>query len=153
MYSVVHLLYSYLSAGVTDDGSRRDQIAKFIEQATLLQGLEHDNILPVLGLSVEDNVIPIVIYPTTEYGNLQIFMERTQLTPGDSPISVRVYCKFWYLDVISSSIFDLCIYFCLPLQPELKVVFSHQIATAMKFLSDNNIVHPDLGLRNCWWVK
>ena len=76
MYSVVHLLYSYLSAGVTDDGSRRDQIAKFIEQATLLQGLEHDNILPVLGLSVEDNVIPIVIYPTTEYGNLQIFMEH-----------------------------------------------------------------------------
>ena len=84
------LLSHSLSLGITDEGNRREEVAKFIEQATLLQGLEHPNVLPVLGLSVEDGVVPIVLYPSTEYGNLQIFMERSRLTPGETMLPVRI---------------------------------------------------------------
>ena len=36
---------------------------------------------------------------------------------------------------------------------QYKVNFGLQIAYAMKFLSDNGVIHPDLALRNCLWVE
>ena len=96
--------------GVTEDGSRRDQVAKFIEQATLLQGLEHPNILAVLGVSVEDNVVPIVLYPISEHGNLHIFMERCRVNPHECPLHVSV-CV--YMNVYMLLLFCLLLFVCL----------------------------------------
>ena len=66
----------------------RDEITKFLERATLLQGLDHPNIQCVLKVSVEDNYIPIVVYPIVEYGNMHNFLEFCRLTPSESPLNV-----------------------------------------------------------------
>ena len=63
----------FLSAGLPE-GCRRDEVVRFLETATLMKGIQHDNILPVLRISVEDNYVPLVIYPTVEYGNMHRLM-------------------------------------------------------------------------------
>ena len=69
---------------------KRDEIAKFLEHATLLRGIEHPNIQPVLRVSVEDNCAPLVIYPLVEYGNLHDTLLFCRLTPDQSPLNVSV---------------------------------------------------------------
>ena len=71
------------------EGGRRDDVARFLDQATLMHGLDHANILVILGLSLENNCIPIVISPLAEYGNLHRFLELSRLDPSASPLNVR----------------------------------------------------------------
>ena len=138
----VWLFYSGLS-----EGGRRDDVARFLDQATLMQGLDHANILMILGLSLEDNCIPIVISPLTEYGNLHRFLELCRLDPSASPLNVRMTGRFFAVDVR-----NLFPFFVLrqPFTAQLKIRFILHIASAMKFLSDSGITHNDLALRNCW---
>lgn len=56
--------------GLKKESGKRDEIAKFLEHATLLRGIEHPNIQSVLCVSVEDNYVPLVVYPMVEYGNM-----------------------------------------------------------------------------------
>lgn len=58
-----------LVAGIPD-GSKRDEVVKFLEAATLMSGVQHENILPVLRVSVEDNYVPLVMYPMVEHGDM-----------------------------------------------------------------------------------
>ena len=129
------------------EGGRRDDVARFLDQATLMHGLDHANILMILGLSLEDNCIPIVISPLTEYGNLQRFLELCRLDPSASPLNVRTTGRFSAIDV-----HNLLLFFCLqqPFTMQLKIRFILHVASAMKFLSDSGIAHNDLALRNCW---
>ena len=71
----------------------RDEITKFLECATLMRGMEHPNILSILGVSVEDDYVPIVVYPIMEYGNLHQFLALCRMAPGDSPLSVSEWMK------------------------------------------------------------
>lgn len=72
------------------DRGRREDITRFIEKATLMQGLEHPNVLPVLGMSLEDCCIPIILYPIVEYGNMHNFIELYRVSPQDSPLNVSL---------------------------------------------------------------
>lgn len=65
-----------------------DEIAKFLELATLLREVDHPNVLTFLQLSVEDNYVPLVTYPIMEYGNMQQFLALCRMAPGDSPLNV-----------------------------------------------------------------
>ena len=97
--SVIHYynsnyIFSFI-AGLGDRG-HRDYISHFIDLTTSMQGLDHPNILPLLGLSIEDNCVPIALYPLTEYGNLHFALEMCRLMPDGNPLSVseeytRVY--------------------------------------------------------------
>ena len=80
-------LFSFPGLG---DRGRREDITRFIEQAGLMQGLEHPNILPLCGLSIEDNCVPIALYPFSEYGNMHIFLELCLTMPEESPLNVRI---------------------------------------------------------------
>jgi serine/threonine protein kinase len=57
----------------------------------LLRGIDHPNIHSMLSVSVEDNYVPLVIYPIMEYGNLHQFLVLCRITPADSPLSVSVW--------------------------------------------------------------
>ena len=77
---------------------RREDVSRFIEQTTLMHRMEHKNILPLLGLSVEDNCVPIALYPFTEYGNLHVFLELSRLMPEESPLNVSADCLLLLID-------------------------------------------------------
>ena len=79
-----------MHTGLKKERGKRDEIAKFLEHATLLRGIEHPNIQPVLRVSVEDNCVPLVVYPLTEYGNLHDMLLFCRLTPDQSPLNVSV---------------------------------------------------------------
>ena len=49
------------------EGSRRDEVVRFLEASTLMKGIKHQHILSVLRVSVEDNYVPLVIYPMVEH--------------------------------------------------------------------------------------
>ena len=61
---------------------------KFIEQVLSLQGLEHTNVMKVIGMSVEDDCMPLGIYPMMEYGNLHSFLELARVSPESCPLNV-----------------------------------------------------------------
>jgi hypothetical protein len=42
----------------------------------------------VLKVSVEDNYIPLVVYPIVEYGNLHQFLTFCRVSPKESPLNV-----------------------------------------------------------------
>jgi hypothetical protein len=73
----------------TAERARREDIVRFIEQTSFMQGLEHSNILPLMGLSIENNCVPIALYPFTEYGNLHVFLELCRIMPEQSQLDVR----------------------------------------------------------------
>ena len=74
--------------GLKKESGKRDEIAKFLEHATLLRGIEHPNIQSVLCVSVEDNYVPLVVYPMVEYGNMHDILLSCRLTPDESPLNV-----------------------------------------------------------------
>jgi len=39
-------------------------------------------------VSVEDNYVPIIVYPIMEYGNMHQFLTLCRVAPADSPLSV-----------------------------------------------------------------
>jgi serine/threonine protein kinase len=112
-------------AGFTEEGAnRKEEVTQFIEQATLTKGLNHNNILRLVGLCAEDGYVPLVLYPYCEHGNMQSFLEKCRLsrmTDGRQMVTTQHQLTF-----------------CL------------QIAEGMLFLYQNGIVHPDLALRNCY---
>ena len=69
MFLRVHHTYAYPDIGFPE-GSRRDEVVRFLEASTLMKGVKHQYILPVLRVSVEDNYIPLVIYPMVEHGDM-----------------------------------------------------------------------------------
>ena len=74
--------------GLKKESGKRDEIAKFLEHATLLRGIEHPNIQSVLCVSVEDNYVPLVVYPMVEFGNMHDVLLSCRLTPDESPLNV-----------------------------------------------------------------
>ena len=74
--------------GLKKESGKRDEIAKFLEHATLLRGIEHPNIQSVLCVSVEDNYVPLVVYPMVEYGNMHDVLLSCRLSPDQSPLNV-----------------------------------------------------------------
>lgn len=77
-----------LLVGLKEAGGRMEDTAKFLETATLLRGVEHRYVLSVLRVSVEDHLVPIVVYPIVEYGSLHSFLTLARLNPTDCPLNV-----------------------------------------------------------------
>ena len=50
--------------------------------------MDHPNVHSVLRVSVEDDYVPVVVYPIMEYGNLHQFLSLCRLAPMDSPLNV-----------------------------------------------------------------
>ena len=127
------------------EGGKRDEIVRFLENATLMKGIQHPNILPVLRVSVEDNCMPLVVYPMVQYGDMHGIMKLAN-DPDHSQLPVSSLLSLLFVCMCM----DMCVLpLSQPLTTRRRVEFALQIAYAMKFLTENGITHPDLALRNC----
>ena len=63
-----------LSLGLPE-GSRREEVVRFLEAATLLKGISHPHIVPVLRVSVEDGYVPLVVYPMLQHPDMHRVMK------------------------------------------------------------------------------
>lgn len=75
------------------EGGKRDEIVRFLENATLMKGIQHPNILPVLRVSVEDNCMPLVVYPMVQYGDMHSIMKLAN-DPDHSKLPVSTLFAF-----------------------------------------------------------
>ena len=51
-----------------------EEVSEFLDQATLLRGISHQNILAVMGLCSDDHQAPIIMYSYPSIGNLHTFL-------------------------------------------------------------------------------
>ncbi len=84
-------MHNYI--GFQQNTGHHQEIAKFLEYATIMRDLDHPNISKVMNVSVEDNLAPLVLYPIVEYGNLHTFLTFCRVSPNESPLNVSTYVR------------------------------------------------------------
>ncbi|KAF5907130.1 tyrosine-protein kinase receptor TYRO3-like [Clarias magur] len=103
----------------------QDDLQSFLKEAEMMRHFDHDNIVKLLGVTLEtvqDSPIPVplVILPYLKHGDLRRFLIATRY--GDIPMFV-------------------------PHQSLLR--FMIDIASGMDYLSSKGFLHRDLAARNC----
>jgi len=106
-----------------------DDIQKFLREGVMMRGLDHPNVLQLLGVCVDTGVehgqsSPLIILPYMKYGDL-----RTFLRDGNNVLTVLRLLRF-----------------------------CGDVANGMAYLAEKKFVHRDLAARNCmvsksWQVK
>lgn len=80
--------YSHVSYVIGfPEGSRRDEVIRFIEAATLMKGIQHPHIMSLLRISLEDNYVPLVVYPMVQHGDMYRII-KLAADPGHSILPV-----------------------------------------------------------------
>ena len=75
--------------GFTSEGAnRKDEVRKFLEMATLTKGLDHKNILPLVGVCAEEGYVPLVLYSYCEEGSVHSFLDRYKFSPERQQVCV-----------------------------------------------------------------
>ena len=69
----VYNIFIILYLGTKACGSC-EEVSEFLDQAMLLLGISHQNILSMMGLCSDDHQAPIVIYSYPSIGNLHTFL-------------------------------------------------------------------------------
>ncbi|KAJ8281810.1 hypothetical protein COCON_G00043290 [Conger conger] len=103
----------------------QDDLDSFLKEAEIMQGFDHDNVVKLLGVTLEQEPdasvpTPMLILPFMKHGDLRRFLIATRY--NDVPMFV-------------------------PYQSLLR--FMIDIAAGMQYLSSHSFVHRDLAARNC----
>ncbi len=106
VYTIKILNFSHQCVGFQQNTGHHQEIAKFLECATIMRDLDHPNVSKVMNVSVEDNLAPLVLYPIVEYGNLHTFLTFCRVSPNESPLNVSTY---------------VCV--CMSIAPKVHVLF------------------------------
>ena len=86
-----------LCVGFSSEGAnRKHEVRKFLELATLMKGLDHINILPLVGVCVEEGYVPLVLYPHCEEGSVHSFLERCKFSPERRQVRKKRMCAMRY---------------------------------------------------------
>eukprot|EP00059_Ciona_intestinalis_P009261 XP_009860631.1 uncharacterized protein LOC780869 [Ciona intestinalis] len=106
-----------------------EDVEKFLREGVMMRGLDHRNVLALIGVCVDGEVerlqtSPLIILPFMENGDL-----RTFLRDGNNVLTVLKLLKF-----------------------------CKDVAMGMEYLAEKKFVHRDLAARNCmvdknWCVK
>ena len=86
-----------------------EEVSEFLDQATLLRGISHQNILAVMGLCSDDHQAPIIMYSYPSIGNLHTFLTaHKQATSATRQKGVRqnLVCVCAYMRAC------VCMYVC-----------------------------------------
>ncbi|KAI4900973.1 hypothetical protein NFI96_011876 [Prochilodus magdalenae] len=103
----------------------QDDLQSFLKEAEIMRHFDHDNVVKLLGVALENEEdssipVPLVILPFLKHGDLRRFLIATRY--GDIPMFVPYQCL---------------------------LRFMVDIATGMEYLSSKGFLHRDLAARNC----
>ncbi|KAK3094925.1 hypothetical protein FSP39_007934 [Pinctada imbricata] len=104
------------------DQARPDQIHLLLTEGSMMLGILHQNIYPVIGACLDPELPPYIIYPYTAEGNLKRFLLRCRVSDSGSHYS---------------------------LSTQQLVYLAIQIIRAVQFLHRKKILHKDVATRNC----
>ncbi|XP_049803698.1 tyrosine-protein kinase Dnt-like [Schistocerca nitens] len=105
---------------VSDQASRL-QVSLLLAEGSMLHGLSHQNLLPLLAASVEARLPPLLVYPHCAKGNLKKFLQSCRTRTEDQ-------CTLLTQDIVDIAI---------------------QLALAVIFLHSQRVCHKDIATRNC----
>jgi len=125
----------YIGSYVTDDGKEEDviiktvadhasqiQIALLLKEGMSMYSLSHPSIYSILGVSIEDNTPPLLLYPYKSNSNMKLFLQR---------------CKS-NVDGVAHTI-----------TTQEVVDMALRVISAMQYLHKKHLLHKDLATRNC----
>ncbi|XP_054268451.1 tyrosine-protein kinase Dnt-like isoform X1 [Macrosteles quadrilineatus] len=105
---------------VSDEASML-QVSMFLSEGTLMYGLIHKHILPVLAANTDPCLPPLLVYPSAAHGNLKRFLSSCRTRGGE------------HYTIITQDLVEM----------------ATQVATAAVYLHTQRIWHRDLATRNC----
>ncbi|PSN51027.1 Tyrosine-protein kinase RYK [Blattella germanica] len=105
---------------VSDQASKL-QVSLMLAEGTMLHGMSHKNVLPILAASLDNPKQPLLVYPYSNKGNLKRFLQNCHQR-GEAQYTL-----------LTQDIVDMAI----------------QVVLAMLFLHSQRICHKDLATRNC----
>ncbi|XP_071440909.1 tyrosine-protein kinase Dnt-like [Hetaerina americana] len=100
------------------------QTSLLVSEGTMLWGLSHRHLLPVLAVALPPGRPPLLAYPYASRGNLKRFLQRCRLRAGEEAESVTLMTR----DIVGMGV---------------------QVALALLFLHRHRICHRDIATRNC----
>ncbi|GJQ65748.1 hypothetical protein Trydic_g11932 [Trypoxylus dichotomus] len=106
---------------VTDHASQI-QISLLLQEGMFMYSLNHKNILTILGVSIEDQTAPFLLYPYHSYKNLKVFLQKCKLNSEGIAHTLT-----------TQEVVDMAL----------------QIIQAMQYLHKKHLWHKDLAARNC----
>ncbi|XP_042902963.1 tyrosine-protein kinase RYK isoform X1 [Parasteatoda tepidariorum] len=101
------------------DQANSFQTSLLIKEGMKMLGLQHEYVLPLIGLCTEDQLHPILVYPFMANGNLKLFLQQCSAGYG---------CVLTTIDLVSMAI---------------------QIIKAIEYLHYRGVIHKDIATRNC----
>ncbi|XP_065644042.1 tyrosine-protein kinase RYK isoform X2 [Hydra vulgaris] len=105
---------------VTEHATPEDVIS-FIHESSLLKRTNHPNVLTLMHVCLDDNNIPLMVYPYVNRGNLKNYL---RLSRTAEPLAKALTTK----DV---------------------VLMALQIARGLQYLQKRRFIHKDVATRNC----
>lgn len=98
------------------------QVSLLLQEGMAMYGLQHRNVLSVLGVSIEDHTAPFLIYPHGGYTNMKKFLQKCKVSPEGVAHTLT-----------TQEVVDMAL----------------QVSQGLQYLHKKHLVHRDIAARNC----
>ncbi|XP_065910799.1 tyrosine-protein kinase receptor TYRO3-like isoform X2 [Dysidea avara] len=111
--------------GLRDVAGELDDVKSFLNECCRMKILDHPNVLPLIGVSIDSDSIPAMVLPFMANGDLKDYLLSKRVSEDD----VDTFPP----GITYSTLLGMC----------------HDVAKGMNYLSQIHFVHRDLAARNC----